>query len=57
VDERGKPDIIVSCPCGEEVHLHFAGMADCACDRMFLHTGQEVRCGRFEKEQPEEVVD
>jgi hypothetical protein len=58
IDEDGKPLITVSCPCGHDAELGFAGMADCECDRMFLHTGREVRCGRgFESEQPSEVVD
>lgn len=58
IDEEGEFLITVACPCGHDAYLKFAGMADCQCDRMFLHTGQEVRCGRgFESEQPTSVVD
>lgn len=44
------PQIVISCPCGEEPTLRFLtrsfSLAECPCGRFFMHDGKSVRVGR-----------
>lgn len=50
------PTIAISCPCGEVPILRFLtrsfSLAECDCDRIFMHDGKQVRVGRLGEESP-----
>lgn len=54
------PKIVVACPCGGEPTLRFLtrsfSLAECDCDRIFMHDGKEVRVGRLDEASEEKVA-